>query len=55
MCRRTCNEAVKCLDQRIAILRQTPAIQNMHREWADWMRTTFEKLPDTPKDDIKSP
>ncbi len=37
-------QAVKCLDQRIAILRQTPAIQDMHREWAEWMRTTFPKL-----------
>ena len=37
-------QAVKCLDQRIAILRRTPAIQEMHREWADWMRATFPKL-----------
>lgn len=37
-------QAVQCLDQRIAILRQTPAIQDMHRQWADWMRTTFPKL-----------
>jgi len=39
-------KAVACLDQRIAILRQTPAIQEMHRKWADWMRTTFPKLDD---------
>ena len=39
-------KAVKCLDQRLAILRQTPAIQEMHREWADWMRATFPKLED---------
>lgn len=48
-------EAVACLDKRVAILRQTPEIQEMHRQWAEWMRTTFEKLPDTPKDDVKSP
>jgi tetratricopeptide (TPR) repeat protein len=41
-------KAVKCLDQRIAILRQTPAIQDMHRQWVDWVRTTFPKLPDAP-------
>jgi hypothetical protein len=48
-------EAVACLDERIAILRQTAEIQDMHRRWAEWMRTTFDKLPDAPKDDIKSP
>lgn len=45
-------QAVKCLDQRIAILRQTPAIQEMHREWADWMRFTFPKLADVPDDEL---
>ena len=45
-------QAVKCLDQRIAILRQTPAIQEMHREWADWMRTTFPKLANLPNDEL---
>ena len=35
--------AVACLDQRIAILRQTPEIRDMHRQWANWMRTTFAK------------
>ncbi len=50
-------KAVKCLDQRIAILRQTPAIQDMHREWAEWMRTTFPKLASVPDDELsrKSP
>ncbi len=45
-------QAVKCLDQRIAILRQTPAIQEMHREWAGWMRTTFPKLANLPDDEL---
>ena len=40
---------------KLAILRQTPEIQDMHRRWADWMRTTFEKLPDAPKEDLMSP
>jgi hypothetical protein len=44
--------AVKCLDQRLAILRRTPAIQDMHREWADWMRTTFPKLDNLPEDEL---
>lgn len=37
------NQAVACLDERVAILRQTPEIQDMHRRWADWMRKTFPK------------
>lgn len=44
--------AVACLDERIAILRQTPAIQDMHRRWAEWMNTTFEKLPISPEEDF---
>jgi hypothetical protein len=36
-------EAVACLDKRIAILRQTPEIQLMHRQWVEWMTTTFAK------------
>ena len=36
-------KAVTCLDERIAILRQTPEIQDMHRQWAEWMRNNFAK------------
>ena len=38
--------AVACIDARINILRQTPAIQEMHRRWVEWMHTTFPKLPE---------
>ena len=38
-------EAVACLDRRIAILRQTPAIQDIHRRWAEWMRPRSTSCP----------
>ncbi|MGE0432400.1 MAG: tetratricopeptide repeat protein [Planctomycetota bacterium] len=42
--------AFQALTQRVAILRATPAVQDMHRRWAAWMSEKFPKLPNGPKD-----